>query len=76
MGKESTFNYALDPEDAGLISASGRSLGGGYGNPLQHSCLENPMDRVAWEATVHGVAESDRIEVTEHAWRICIGKQE
>ena len=37
---------------------SGRSLGEGHGNPLQYSCLENPMDRGAWWATVHGVAKS------------------
>ena len=42
----------------GLISGLGRSPGGGHGNPLQYSCLENPMDRGAWWATVHGVAKS------------------
>ena len=42
----------------GLIPGSGRSPGGGNGNPLQHSCLENSMDRGAWWATVHGVAKS------------------
>ena len=41
-------------KDTGLISGSGRSLGGGHGNPLQYSCLENPMDRGAWRATVQG----------------------
>ena len=46
------------------ITASGRSLGGGHGNLLQYSCLENPMDRGAWWATVHRVAESDTTEVT------------
>ena len=44
---------------AGSISGSGRSPGGGNGNPLQFSCLENPIDRGAWEATVDGLAESD-----------------
>ena len=39
------------------IPGSGRSLGGGHGSPLQYSCLENPMDRGAWRATVHGVAK-------------------
>ena len=39
--------------DVGLNSGLGRSLGGGHGNPLQYSCLENPMDRQAWQATVH-----------------------
>ena len=50
-GKESAFNMDLIP---GL----GRSLGGGNGNPLQYSCLENPMDRGAWSTAVHGVAKS------------------
>ena len=39
---------------------SGRSPGGGDGNPLQYSCLENPMDRGAWQATVHGVEKSQK----------------
>ena len=51
---------ARDSGDAGLISGSGTSPGGGHGNTLQYSCLENPMDRGAWWATVHGVAESWR----------------
>ena len=44
--------------DPGLISGSGRSTGEGNGNPLQYSCLENPMGGGAWWATVHGVAQS------------------
>ena len=48
--------------DLGLILELGRSSGGGHGNPLQYSCLENPMDRGAWRATVHEVAESDVTE--------------
>ena len=43
---------------------SGRSPGGGHGNPLQYSCLENMIDRGAWWATVYWVAESDTTEVT------------
>ena len=44
--------------DVGLIPGWGRSPGGGNGNPLQYSCLENPMDRGAWPATIHGAAKS------------------
>ena len=47
-----------DVRDAGLIPGSGRSSGEGKGNPLQYSCLENPVDRGAWWATVHGVTKS------------------
>ena len=49
--KESTCNAA----DASLIPGLGRSPGEGNGNPLQYSCLENPMDRGAWRAIIHGV---------------------
>ena len=49
---------AGDIIDAGLIPGSGRSSGGGHGNPLQYSYLENPMDRGAWQAIVHRVANS------------------
>ena len=49
---------AGDIRDTGSIPGSGRSPGGGPSNPLQYSCLENPMDRGAWWATVHGVAKS------------------
>jgi len=49
---------AGDARDAGLIPGSGRSPGGGHENPHQCSCLENPMDRGAWRAVVHGVAKS------------------
>ena len=49
---------AGDIRDAGSIPGSGRSLGGRHGNPLQCSCLENPMDREAWWAIVHRVAKS------------------
>ena len=49
---------AGDIRDAGLIPGSGRSPGGGHGNSLQYSCLENLMDRGAWRATVHRVTQS------------------
>ena len=45
--------------DVHLIPGLGRSPGGGHGTPLQYSCLENPMDRGAWQATVQGVTESE-----------------
>ena len=57
-GKESTCNAG----DPGSILGSGRSLGEGNGNPLQYSCCENPTDREAWWAMVHGV-----MSMTEHA---------
>ena len=53
-GKASVCNV----EDPGSIPGSGRSSAEGNGNPLQYYCLENPMDRGGWKATVHGVAKS------------------
>ena len=53
-GKESACNVG----DLGLIPGLRRSPVGGHGNPLQYSCLENPMNRGAWWATVHGAAKS------------------
>ena len=52
-------NADWDSRDLGSIPGSGRSPGGGYGKPLQYSCLENSMDREAWQATGHGIAELD-----------------
>ena len=49
---------AGDARDLGAVFGFGRSPGVGNGNPLQYSCLENSMDRGAWQATVHGVAKS------------------
>ena len=56
-GKEPPAN-AGDMRDIGLILGAGRSSGGGHGNPLQYSYLENPTDRGAWWTTVHRVAQS------------------
>ena len=57
-GKEFACNAGV-AGDVSWIPGSGRSPGGGNGNPLQYSCLENPMDRGAWQAIVQKVAESD-----------------
>ena len=50
--------------DLGSIPGSGRSLGGGHGSPFQYSRLENPMERGAWQATVHRLTESNMTEAT------------
>ena len=55
-------NLPANAGDVGVIPGLGRSPGGGTGNPLQYSRLENPMDRGAWCITVHGVTESDTNE--------------
>ena len=57
-----------DAGDVGSTPGSRRSPGGGNGNPLQYSCLENPMDRGVWQATVHGVVKSQtQLFVCTHA---------
>ena len=61
VGKESACNAG----DSGLIPESGTSPGEGNGNPLQYSCLENPMNRGAWWTTVHGVTRVGRNLVTK-----------
>ena len=61
VGKEPACN-AGDSGDTGSILVSGWSLGGRHNNLLQYSCLENPRDRGAWGATVHGVTKSDTTE--------------
>ena len=58
-GKDLPAN-AGDVIDVGSIPGLGRSPGGGHGNALQYSCLENPMDRGVWWATIHRVAKSQR----------------
>ena len=63
---------AEDIRDVDSLPGLGRSLGGGHGNPLRYSCLENPMDRGAWWATVHRVAQSRtqlRQLSTYHRWK-------
>ena len=61
VSKQSTCNVG----DPGSIPGSERSPGEGNGNPLQYSCLENPMDRGAWQDTVHGVARGKHNLVTK-----------
>ena len=56
---KNTSANAGDLRDVSSIPRSGRSLGEEHSNPLQYSCLENPVDRGAWEATVHRVTDSD-----------------
>ena len=64
LGRSVVENPPANEGDAGSISGSGRAPGDGNGNPFQYSCLGNPIDRGAWRATVHGVAESDMTEAT------------
>ena len=56
-GKEPSCQCKLDETHAGSIPGWGRRPGGGHGNPLQYSCLENPMDRGAWLVTIHRIAK-------------------
>ena len=63
VGEESAYSAG----DQDWTLGSGRSPGGGHGNLLQYSCLENPMMRGAWWATVHRIAESDTAEATARA---------
>ena len=62
-------------KETGSIPGLGRSPGGGNGNPLQYSCLENPMNRGAWQATVHGVARVGHNLVTKPPPQACVNGQ-
>ena len=62
--KKSLLPMQVDIRDQGSIPGSGRSPGGEHGNPLQYPCLENPMDRGAWRATVYRVAQLGTTEAT------------
>ena len=70
VSKESASNAG----DLGSIPRSGRSLGEGNGNPLQYSCLENPMDRGAWQAAVHGVTRVEH-DKPPPVWALPVGGQ-
>ena len=63
---------AEDVRDMGLIPGLGRSSGGGHGNSLQYSCLENPMNRGAWWAIIHGVTKI-RVHLSRHDLGISLG---
>ena len=65
---------AGDARDTGLIPGSGRSPGVGNGNLIQYSCLENPVDKGAWQATVHGVTKS-RTQLSTHKIGAIIGSK-
>ena len=64
-------NPLANARDMGLIPGSGRSPGEGHGNALQYSRLKNPMNRGAWQATVHGVTKE--WDTTEHACIVSVG---
>ena len=66
---------AGDKRDVGSIPGSGRSPGGGHGNSLQYSCLENPMDRGAWRDTIHRVAKSRTWLKREHAYTLLMNEE-
>ena len=65
---------ACSEGDMGSIPGCGRSSGEGNGNLLQYSCLENPMDRGAWQATVHGVAKS-QTRLSDFTFFHCTGQE-
>ena len=66
-GGSNSKEFSCSAGDPGSIPGSGRCPGGGHGNPLQYSCLENPMDRGTWWVAVHRVTELDMTEATKHA---------
>ena len=72
VGKESTCNWTQVPSgDSGSIPGLGRFPWRGNGNPFQYSCLENPMDRAAWQVTVCSIAESDTTDQLSAHMRAC-----
>ena len=71
LGWENPPANAGDERHGGSILGLGRSLGGGHGNPLQYSCLENPMDKEAWWATVHRVTKS-QMRLKQLSMHMCI----
>ena len=72
-GKESPLS-AEDTRDPGLIPESGKSPGGGNGNPLRYSGLENSMDRGAWQAIVHGIMKNWKRLSKHSSWSTSLGR--
>ena len=70
MGNSVVKNPLANAGDVGLIPGSGRCPGEGNGNPLQHSCWQNFMDRGAWRATVHGVTKE--LDTTEQVNKLSL----
>ena len=70
LSSKESVRSAGDIGDMRSIPGPGRSPGGGHGNPLQYSDLENPLDRAAWWALIHKVVKSDTTEVPENAWKL------
>ena len=75
LGSSDSKESACNAADLGSIPGLGRSPGGGHGRSLQCSCLENPMDRGAWRATVHGVTKS-RTQLSNHRLEITLSRYE
>ena len=71
LGGSDSKASAYNVGDLGSIPGLGRSPGEGNGNPLQYSCLENPMDRGAWWTTVHGVAKS-QTQLKQLSMHVCL----
>ena len=69
-GGSDSKEYMCNAGDLGLIPGLGRVPGGGRGNPLQYSFLENPMDRGGWWATVHGLSKSEHDQGTQHSTHV------
>ena len=73
-GGSAVKNLSANAEDVGSIPQLGKSAGEGNGNPFQYCCLENPMDRGAWQDTVHRVARVRHDLETEHSNKVLIFK--